>query len=282
MTDPAAGIPASWIPGEVHADVVAGVLLLGAAYVWAWRRCGVPVSVSHAACFGGGLVVVLGALNGPLHDLSDRYLFTAHMVQHLLLTLVLPPLLLAGLPSWLADDLIGFAQKNRVLGFVVGRVTRPLPAFALYAMALVGWHLPGPYGLALDSHRWHVVEHLTLIATATFAWWPVMSPSTLAPPLPYGAQLLYIFVFGMPMTVVAAMVTGAEQVLYPFYALAPRVTALTVLEDQRLGGIVMWVPAGIIPLVAFTVVFFRWVAAEAEPAGEQEDVGRSCEERGRS
>jgi cytochrome c oxidase assembly factor CtaG len=96
----------------------------------------------------------------------------------------------------------------------------------------------------------------------------------LAPPLPYGAQILYLFVFGMPMTVVAAMITAAEEVLYPFYALAPRVTALTALEDQRLGGIVMWVPAGLIPLVAFTIVFFRWVAAEAEPSGEGEDAVR--------
>jgi cytochrome c oxidase assembly factor CtaG len=71
----------------------------------------------------------------------------------------------------------------------------------------------------------------------------------------------------MPMTLVAAMVTGAEQVLYPFYAAAPRVLELSALEDQRLGGIIMWVPSALIPLVAFTVVFFRWVAAEAdEPA----------------
>lgn len=264
MMDSRAGIPASWMPGEIHADVVAAVVVVAMAYAWAWRRRGARVSASHAACFGGGLLVVLVALNGPLHDLSDRYLFTAHMAQHLLLTLVLPPLLLAGTPGWLADDCIAFARRNRVTGFLVDRVTRALLPFSLYAIALIGWHLPGPYGLALESHPWHVVEHLTLMGTAMLAWWPVMSPSTVRPPLPYGAQLLYLFVFGMPMTVVAAMVTAAEEVLYPFYALAPRVTALTPFEDQRLGGIVMWVPAGLIPLVAFTVVFFRWVAAEAE------------------
>jgi putative membrane protein len=268
------GVPAPWMPGEIHADVIAGVAVLAAAYLWAWRRRGIPVSPSHAGCFTAGLVVILVALNGPLHDLSDRYLFSAHMVQHLLLTLVLPPLLLAGLPSWLADDLIRLAGRSRPSALIVACVTRPLPAFALYAVALIGWHLPGPYGAALGSHAWHVIEHLTLIATSTLAWWPVLSPSTLAPPLPYGAQILYLFVFGMPMTVVAAMITAAEEVLYPFYALAPRVTTLTALEDQRLGGIVMWVPAGLIPLVAFTIVFFRWVAAEAEPSGEGEDALR--------
>jgi putative membrane protein len=68
----------------------------------------------------------------------------------------------------------------------------------------------------------------------------------------------------MPMTVVAALITGAERVLYPFYGAAPRLFGLGVLEDQRLGGVIMWVPAGVIPLVAFTVVYFRWAAAEAE------------------
>jgi len=86
----------------------------------------------------------------------------------------------------------------------------------------------------------------------------------LAPALPYAGQLLYLFVFGMPMTVVAAMITGAEHVLYPFYETAPRIVDLTPLADQRLGGVIMWVPSGLIPLVAFTVVFFRWAAAEAE------------------
>ena len=150
-------------------------------------------------------------------------------------------------------------------------VTRPVPALALYTVALVGWHLPGPYNAALEAHAWHVVEHLTLIATAVLAWWPVLSPSTLAPRLHPGAQILYLFAFGIPMTAVAAMITGAEDVLYPLYAAAPRVFALSPLDDQRLGGLIMWVPAGLIPLVAFSVVFFRWAAAEADeeasPAG---------------
>ena len=271
MATPVTGVSVSWFPGEIHADVLTGLALLAVAYVWAWRRSGFVPSRHHPACFGLALGIVAIALNSPLHDLSDRYLFSVHMVQHLLLTLVFPPLLLAGTPAWLADDLIGFARRGRGLGFVVGRITRPLPAFALYAVALVAWHLPGPYGSALADHRWHIVQHLTLMATATLAWWPVLSPSVLAPPLPYGAQILYLFVFGMPMTIVATMITGAEEVLYPFYALAPRITDLSALEDQRLGGIVMWVPAGIIPLAAFTVVFFRWVAAEAEPADRVDD-----------
>src|SRR5207249_618178 len=152
--------------------------------------------------------------------------------------------------------------RARALGALLRTATRPVPALALYAVALIGWHLPGPYGAALAHHRVHVVEHLALMATALIAWWPVLSPSGLLPRLHYGAQVLYLFAFGIPMTAVAAMITGAEHALYPFYAAAPRLFALTPLADQRLGGLIMWVPAGVIPLVAFTVVFFRWVAVQ--------------------
>jgi putative membrane protein len=103
------------------------------------------------------------------------------------------------------------------------------------------------------------------------AWWPVLSSSRLVPALPYAAQILYLFVFGMPMTVVAAMITGADAPLYAFYVSAAAAHGVDPLADQRLGGVLMWVPAGIVPLVAFTAVFFRWVAAEADEAFEGAD-----------
>jgi putative membrane protein len=259
MTPPAF----SWTRGELHAEVVLGAGLLALAYALAWAR-GPRGAAAEPARFLGGVLVLLVALNGPLHDLSDYYLFSAHMVQHLLLTLVVPPLLLTGTPTDMADAVLGVVMRRRTLGALARAATRPVAALGLYTAALVAWHLPGPYGAALERHAWHVVEHLVLIATAFLAWWPVLSPSRLLPRLHYGAQILYLFVFGMPMTAVAAMITGAEHVLYPFYAAAPRLWGLTALADQRLGGLIMWVPAGLIPLVAFTVVFFRWAAVEAD------------------
>jgi putative membrane protein len=255
--------PFAWTTGEIHADVVLGVGVLAAAYAWA-TLSGPRGDLREPALFFASLVLLLAALNGPLHDLSDYYLFSAHMVQHLLLTLVVPPLLLAGTPAWMADALLRPLMRRCALGVLARAATRPVTALGVYAVALIGWHLPGPYEVALEHHAWHVVEHLVLIATATLAWWPVLSPSRLLPRLHYGTQILYLFAFGIPMTVVAAMITGAEELLYPFYADAPRLFDLTPLADQRLGGLIMWVPAGMIPLLAFTIVFFRWVAAEAE------------------
>jgi len=256
--------PFTWTSGEVHADVVLGVGLLALAYAVAWTRGPRDAGPRQPALFLASLLVLLVALNGPLHDLSDYYLFSAHMVQHLLLTLVVPLLLLAGTPGWMADALVGRLDRRRLLGAPARAATRPVAALGLYAVALIGWHLPAPYEVALAHHTWHVVEHLVLIATALLAWWPVLSPSALLPRLHYGTQILYLFAFGLPMTVVAAMITGAEQTLYPFYAAAPRLFGLTALADQRLGGLIMWVPASLIPLLAFTVVFFRWVSAETD------------------
>jgi putative membrane protein len=238
--------------------------LAAMAWAWAWHRRGTRPPPGQVARFLGALAALLLALNGPLHDLSDWYLFSAHMVQHLVLTLVVPPLLLNGLPGWMVDALLAPVVARRAGAALVRVLTRPLPAFSLYAVALVVWHLPGPYNTALEIHGWHVVEHVVLLATAVAGWWPIASPSRLAPPLPYAAQLLYLFVFGMPMTVVAAMITGAEHVLYPFYAAPPRRVDLTPQARPRLGGVIMWVPSGLIPLAAFTLVFFRWVAAEAD------------------
>jgi len=245
---------------EIHLDVVAGVALAAGAWAGAWIARGARPRRGETAAFGGALVILLLVLNGPLHALSDRYLFSAHMLQHLALTLAVPPLLLLGLPAFMIDGLL----RARPLEALARTLTRPVVALGCYAVTLIVWHLPGPYRLALEQHPWHIVQHLTMITAAGLAWWPVLARSERAPRLSYGAQILYLFAFGFPMTAVAAMITAAEALLYPFYASAPRLLPLDALADQRLGGVVMWVPAGLVPLAAFTIVFFRWVASERD------------------
>ena len=260
MAHPATEAAFSWTAGTVHPEVVFGVAAVGAAWLGAHIVRGEPMPRARACAFFGGLATFLIALSGPLHDAAERYLFSAHMVQHLMLTLVGVPLLLVGTPPWMGDQVVGRSRRARF----VRTLTRPVPALVLYTVALGVWHMPAPFGAALAIPAWHVAEHAMLVVTAVLAWWPVLGPSTTAPPIPYGAQILHLFVFGVPMTVVAALITGADQPLYEFYVHAPRITGLDPLEDQRLGGLIMWVPAGIIPLVAFTAVFFRWAASERE------------------
>src|SRR5881296_3581059 len=114
----------SWLRGEIHVDVVVGVVLLAGAYTWATIASRRPTPLGAPLAFFGGCAAMLAALNGPLHDLSDYYLFSAHMVQHLLLTLVVPPLLLAGTERWMADALVRCLERVRVLGALVRAATR--------------------------------------------------------------------------------------------------------------------------------------------------------------
>src|SRR6266705_5105137 len=148
----AAPVPFSWVRGEVHLDVLLGVVLLAAAYTWAAVASRRPAPLGPPLAFFAGCAALLAALNGPLHDLSDYYLFSAHMVQHLVLTLVVPPLWLAGTPGWMLDRLIGPLGRWRLGRTVVRALTRPVPVRALYAVTLITWHLPGPYNAALEIH----------------------------------------------------------------------------------------------------------------------------------
>jgi len=255
-----------WTAWPADPAVLAGVALLGGAYAAAilWRRrvaSGVRLEVLKALSFGGFLAVLLGALTGPVHDLSDYYLFSAHMVQHMLLIFAMPPLLLYGTPGWMLRPLL---RDPRLLG--LGRLlTRPAGAFTAFNLVLVAWHLPPLYNLAMEHHGVHIVEHLLIMAASVILWWPVLSPLPELPRAAYPVQLLYLFVVGLPMVMVAIFISMADSVLYPYYEAAPRIwEQLTPRADQHLGGLIMWIPGGLIFLAAISVVFFRWQAAGGE------------------
>jgi putative membrane protein len=255
-----------WSAWNADPVVVAGLALLGGAYVAATLRRrridpAARLDLVKGVSFAAGIGVLFGALTGPIHDLSDYYLFSAHMVQHLLLAFAMPPLLLHGTPGWMLRPLLGGPRVLRVGRFL----TRPSSAFAAFNLVLVAWHLPPAYNLAMDHHPVHVVAHLMIMAVSVLLWWPVLSPLSELPRAPYPVQLLYLFVVGLPMVVVSIFITMADQVLYPYYAAAPRVwPSLGPHADQHLGGLIMWIPGGLVFLTAISVVFFRWQAAGGE------------------
>jgi putative membrane protein len=252
-----------WTTWQADPTVVMGLALLGGLYVAAtWRRHRLDPAATvepwKVVSFAGALAVLLGALTGPIHDLSDYYLFSAHMVQHMLLVFAMPPLLLYGTPAWMLQPLLRDARVLRL-----GRLaTRPRAAFALFNVILVAWHLPPLYNLAMNQHPVHVVEHLMIMAASVILWWPVLSPLPELPRAAYPVQLLYLFVVGLPMVMVAIFIAMAEELLYPFYAASPRIwDQLTPRADQHLGGLIMWIPGGLVFLTAISIVFFRWQVA---------------------
>src|SRR5262249_31874841 len=150
---------------------------------------GPPPPTAQILAFLGGVLVMAGALLGPLAELAEHVALSAHMLQHLLLVLVVPPLWLLGLPAWLLRPLLRVPGVRRA-GFTL---TRPLAAFVLGAVPLVIWHVPLLYGAALDRVAVHILEHLTLLAGALVLWWPVAGPLPEWPRPPSLVQLLYLF-----------------------------------------------------------------------------------------
>jgi putative membrane protein len=251
---------------SIHPSVVAGVSLLGALYLYGigpYRRrrsLGPPAEPWRPLCFVLGLLVLLLSLNGPIHDLSDTYLFSVHMAQHLLLTMALPPLLIAGTPGWLIDALL----RPRALSAVMGFLTRPLVAGMIFSAVLLVWHTTGAYDLMMRSHGVHVLTHLMFMVAAVLLWWPVTSPSVLLPRLGPGMGMFYLFLVQIPMQALGAIITFADATLYPWYTLAPRTFGLSPLDDQKLGGLLMWIPGNLWIWGAMSALFFQWAKRERE------------------
>ena len=248
---------------NLHPSVIIGLGLLGGLYVH-WGGLAAPRR--RIASFVAALAVLSLALNGPLHDLSDTYLFSAHMAQHLLLTLLFPPLLLYGTPAWVARPVLA----PRWVTAVARVVTRPVIAAATFTAPIVLWHVPMFYEAALRHHGLHIVQHLVFLGTAVVMWWPVLSPVPELPRIPYPGQMLYLFLLGLPMSITGALITLSDSVLYPFYAAAPRVWKdVDALADQQIGGLLMWVVGGLALWGAMTMVWVRWSVRERKGDAEQ-------------
>ena len=208
------------------------------------------------------LLVVFVSLNGPVHDLSDTYLFSAHMIQHLLLTMLFPPLIIAGVPGWMLRPLL----RNRIVFRIARFLTKPIVCFTIFNLVIAGWHLPIFYNAAMANHSIHILEHLMFMSAAVLMWWPITSQLPELPRLSYPGQMLYCFLMIIPMSIVAVYISMAEQVLYPAYSSAPRISSLSPLDDQLLGGLIMWVPGGMIFIIIMTVIFFKWAARGGDDA----------------
>lgn len=260
----------NWLKWSIHPSTVIGLAVLAGLYLWRARQASTEqlLTAGRRISFFSALLVVFVSLNGPIHDLSDTYLFTAHMLQHLLLTMLFPPLIIAGVPGWMLRPLL----KNRAVFTIARFLTRPIICFAIFNLVIAGWHLPVFYNAAMANHNIHILEHLMFMSAAVLMWWPITSQLPELPRLSYPGQMLYCFLMIIPMSIVAIYISMADQVLYPAYSSAPRITSLSPLDDQLLGGLIMWVPGGLIFMIIMTVIFFKWAArGEDDAAAAQVD-----------
>ena len=253
-----------------HPWVFAWILLIQIAYLLAVGplregfRWGAPVSTAQQISFSIGLWTIYLSEGTPLHILSEHYLFSMHMIQHILLTLILPPLVLMGVPAWMFRPVI----RGRV-GSVAARVlTHPVVALLAFNLIYSIWHMPLAYQSTLWHHGFHMVQHAILVFTAFMMWMPLVSPVPELPRLSPGAQMVYVFLMGISQIVVFGAITFADEVLYGFYAQAPRIwSAVTPELDQQIAGIIMKIGGMAVFLLTWGIVFFKWAAREGAQWG---------------
>ena len=256
----------SWLDWGGDISVVAAVFFLEVVYLLSVGplRTRFPgssdVPTRRIVLFTVGLWSIFFALYSPLDPLSDYYLFSAHMIQHLFLVLVGPPLMLLGTPGWMLRPILklpGVYPVAKVLTF-------PVLAALLFNVVFAIWHVPAVYEAGLNSITVHIIQHLTFIATGVIMWWPVLSPLKELPRLPYGAQVLYMFILSIPPAIVGALITFADGTLYETYANAPEIWGISTAADQQIGGVIMKLPGFLIFVTAAGIIFFNWAAKEEE------------------
>lgn len=239
---------------EVDPSITVGLLALAALYAFASVKLGRRPSRRQIVYFASALFVILAALAGPVDYLEDHRFFAAHMFQHILLALFMPPLLLLGLPDWMLRPI----ATNRRIEPIARFLSRPAIAFLVFTAAYVLPHAPPIYDLMCRDEAVHITIHITFMIGGTIMWWPLMSPLPEFPRLSYPGQIMYLFLLMIPMTAVAAPITLARSVVYSWYLGGPHPFGITPMEDQVLGGILMWIGQSFYLICVMTGVFYRW------------------------
>jgi putative membrane protein len=245
---------------HAHPDVIAVCVGLLAAYWFAVTQLRAEFSDagrvrrSQAAMFVAGVVVIYAASSSPVHEIAEDYLASVHMAQHLAYTLIAPPLLIAGMPTWL----LRAPLRHPAIRRVAQMVTLPLVAFAAFNAVQLMTHLPSMVDFALTHHWSHPLIHVLLVASALLMWWPILSPIDELPKLSYPLQMAYLFVQSLIPSVMAAFLTFSRSTFYSYYETAPRLWSLTPIEDQQFAGFVMKILGSLILWGFIGYAFFRW------------------------
>src|SRR5258706_9887236 len=224
------------------------LLAIAVLYLRGWLRLRAELprkyTMGRLASFAGGLFAVVLALESPV-DTFGALLLQAHMIQHLLLIAVAPPLLLLaqpvlpllrGLPRWIFKDALGPFLSCRELKHIGRAILDPIVTLFALSAALVVWHLHRFYELALRSSSWHQVEHACFFWAAVLFWWPVVDVWPSHPIWPRWAMIPYLLFAGMVNMGLSAVLSFSAHVLYTTYASAPRLWGISALEDQAAAG----------------------------------------------
>jgi putative membrane protein len=248
--------------------VYAGLVALFLGHAWL-ARDSPDVQRKHSLYFGLGVITLWVALETPLDTISDQYLDTVHMLQHVLLGFVAPPLMLLGLSPSMIDRIV------RLPG--LRAITEPVPAQVIAGAVMIGWHIPGLYNATLYNEGLHVFEHLTFIAGGILLYWPMLEATSLYSrrQMSPAVRLVYMLIATLPQDGVALALIFSRVPFYDYYTHAPRLIAgFTPLIDQTIAGAVLMVLGKATLAWAALVTFFRWFGAE-QSADQALQTGRA-------
>jgi putative membrane protein len=254
----------AWHP---HPEVWALVGALGFAYARLVRTVGpkrvapgeAVLTASQRRCaIWAGIVLFISA-EWPMHDLAEGYLYSAHMIQHMLLTLVFAPLVLKAMPAWMMRAILPPPLMR-----VVRAVSRPLIALVIFNLMIVFTHWPALVTASVGSEVLHLSVHVALVGSALIMWMPVFSPVIEIPRLALPTQLMYLFLQSLVPTVPASFLTFGTRPLYKVYELYPTPFGFTDLADQTTAGLIMKIAGGAILWGVMAVLYFRWYRMERD------------------
>ena len=281
-----------WHRWSVEPAVLALVVASGALYAVGirrlWRRAGdghVVSALGVSACYAG-LVALLVALCSPLDALADT-LFSAHMVQHVILIAVAPPLLVLGIPAvpllWGLPEgarlAVGRGWKASRLGSLGHALVQPVPALVLHTLALWLWHLPGPYADALANPAVHALEHGCFFITALLVWWVAIRPVGRRSTDTAWALFVLIGTF-VSSGALGAILTFSDTPWYYAQSVGAGAWGFTALQDQQLAGLIMWIPAGFAYIAGILAIAARALQDQA-PVGIAPTTGPDADSRTR-
>jgi putative membrane protein len=257
-----AALPA-WEP---HPDVWLLVVAIVAGYAIAVTRLGPrlapdpqrPVNRFQLAAFVAAVLALLVASDWPVHEVAERSMYSVHMLQHLVYTTLVAPLLLMATPGWLARWIL----SPRWLLASVRWWSRFLPGVVLFSLVVVVSHWPAFVRVTIENAPAHFGAHTLLVVSSLIVWMPVLSPLAEVPRMAIPLRGAYLFLQSVMPTIPATFLTYGQRPLYRIYEGFPKLWGFTALEDQQLAGVWMKTGAGLILWLIITVLFFRWAAEE--------------------
>jgi putative membrane protein len=253
----------SWTP---HPDVWLLIAAISVGYAVALTRLGprlAPTGTAVAtrfqiATFSAGVFALLVASDWPIHDLGERYLFSVHMVQHTVYSIIAAPLLLMGTPAWLARWILTPRWMMRTVRYLA----RLIPATIIFNLVVIITHTPVVVNVALHHALVHFAVHALIVLSALLVWMPLLSPLPEVPRLHPLGRMLFLFLQSVIPTVPASFLTFGDRPLYHFYETVPRLWNISALHDMQVAGLIMKIVVGFSLWITIAIIFFRWYNAE--------------------